>query len=44
MEGDTVIFYSSAVNGREKRTVRNKSKTGGLNYADFSFKFKRTLC
>lgn len=26
----------------EKRTVRNKSKTGGLNYADFSFKFKRT--
>lgn len=28
----------------EKRTVRNKSKTGGLNYADFSFKFKRTLC
>ena len=28
----------------EKRTVRNKIETGGLNYADFSFKFKRTLC
>ena len=27
-----------------KKLDIDKSKTGGLNYADFSFKFKRTLC